>query len=82
MQNQICLKISACLSEEGFSLDELILAIRELFASEGDGGMATLAVFILKLYEEMLIGKYLVGKHPCACGACRKWEMKDRRPRS
>jgi hypothetical protein len=82
MQNQICLKISACLSEEGFSLDELILAIRELFASEGDGGMATLAVFILKLYEEMLIGKYLVGKHPCDCGACRKWEMKDRRPRS
>ncbi len=40
MQNQMSQ------SKEGFSLDEL-------FASEGDGGIATLAVFILKLYEEL-----------------------------
>lgn len=82
MQSQICLKINACLSEGGFSLDELVVAIRELFSREAEGGMAALACFILKLYEEVLVGKHLEGRCACECGEPRKWELKDRRSRS
>ena len=51
MQDIISLKLASCISEEGCSLDELVMTIREAMDTEGLPGLLTL---ILRLIDEHL----------------------------
>jgi hypothetical protein len=51
MQHTIQLNVVSCLSEDGFSLDELVIKTRELFEKEGMAGMIGL---LLRLVDERI----------------------------
>jgi hypothetical protein len=60
MQHTIQLDMAACLAEDGFSLDEVVIKTRELFETEGMAGMIGL---LLRLADE-LICRRRVGSSP------------------
>jgi hypothetical protein len=67
MQHTLQLDVAACLAEDGFSLDELVIKIRELFETEG---MAGLIGLILRLTDELICrrlvsGEKLIASKPC-----------------
>ena len=39
MQHSLQLEVAACLTEDGFSLDELVIETRRLFETEGMAGL-------------------------------------------
>ena len=80
MQDQLYMKVLFCLSENGFSLDELVIKVKELFAREG---MAGLIRFILKLLDESLSVKLRQGniKLPCCCKEDPCYDFHDYRKR-
>ncbi|NLE29374.1 MAG: hypothetical protein GX629_06885 [Phycisphaerae bacterium] len=51
MQHSLQLEVAACLTEDGFSLDELVIETRRLFETEG---MAGLIGLILRLVDELI----------------------------
>ncbi|HEV8492599.1 MAG TPA: hypothetical protein VGR76_10015 [Candidatus Angelobacter sp.] len=78
MQQLIGIELLAATSEERFTLDELVIKVRELFTQSG---MAKVVELILKLVDELLAIKHCQGQMPkprvCACGqSC--YELKDR----
>lgn len=81
MQHLIAAELLCATSEEGFSLDELVITLREVMAQEG---MAAIARLILELIDENLALAHVSGrarlKRACACGHDR-YELKDRRER-
>jgi hypothetical protein len=69
MQDIITLKVLSAVSEDGFSLDELVFQLRELFQKEGLPGFVGL---ILRLTDEMVCKNMVEGrsKHnppECCC---------------
>lgn len=81
MQQIIAAELLCATSEEGFSLDELVITLREVMAQEG---MAAIARLILELIDENLALAHVSGrarlKRTCACGHDH-YELKDRRER-
>ena len=81
MQNLISMQLLAATSEEGFSLDELVISLREIMTQEG---LPALVALILGLVDEALALGHVSGrakvKRPCGCGHDR-YELKDRRDR-
>ncbi len=78
MQNIITLDILSAVSENGFSLDELVLATKTLFEQEGMAGVIGL---ILRLVDEKLCMDLVSGKGSlCSCGS-RRYAYLDQRPR-
>lgn len=79
MQNIITLDILSAVSENGFSLDELVLSTKTLFEQEGMAGVIGL---ILRLVDEKLCMDLVSGKRPgvCSCG-CQRYAYLDQRPR-
>lgn len=72
MQSTLYLKLVGCVSEQGFSLDELVMRTKELFASEGMAGVVGL---ILSLVDERLSVNLVAGRQgwrpkPC-CDRCK-----------
>lgn len=62
----LSLKVGASLSENEFTLDELLLASKELFEREGIPGFLQV---LLRLLDDMVYKKVLgVGRHDC----CKK----------
>ena len=59
MQDIITIKVLSALSENGFSLDELVFQTRELFEKKGLAGFVGL---ILRLTDEMVCRKMVQGK--------------------
>ena len=55
MQQLIGIEFLAATSEEGFTLDELVIKVRELFIQSG---MAKVVELILKLVDELLAIKH------------------------
>ena len=49
MHNELYMKLAGCLSEKEFSLDELVVKVKELFATEGMAGVVGL---MLSLFDE------------------------------
>lgn len=85
MHKTLYLEIAGCVSEEGFSLDELVIRTKELFAEEG---MAGLVGLILSLVDEhislgLVSGKSAWRPERC-CEACRYefYSRSDRRFRT
>jgi len=84
MHQIIQMDLSATTSETRFTLDELVLKIRELFTQRG---MAAVANLILKLVDELLAIAHTTGtlppaqQRPCPCGQ-GSYELKDRLQRS
>jgi len=79
MQTSIAVELVAAVSEKGFSLDELVLKVRQLFENQGMAGVIAL---VLKLVDEMLSRRMVQGEGPGrdCCGApC--YELHDRLPR-
>ncbi len=78
MQQLICLELSATTSESRFTLDELVLKVRELSAEQG---MAQVVALILHLVDELPAMRQTSGQatpaRVCACGHTR-YELKDR----
>jgi hypothetical protein len=81
MQQLIGIELSATTSESRFTLDELVLKVRELFAEQG---MAQVVALILHLVDELQAVRHTTGQatppRACACGHAR-YEIKDRLPR-
>jgi len=81
MQQLIGIELLAATSEKGFSLDELVLKVRELFTEQGMGQIVAL---ILHLVDELQAVSHTTDKavppRVCACGHTR-YEIKDRLPR-
>jgi hypothetical protein len=77
MQHTIQLDVVSCLSEDGFSLDELVIKTRELFEREGMAGMIGL---LLRLADERIC-RGLVGRqgswHPKLCCDHPRYDYKD-----
>jgi hypothetical protein len=72
MQQKITLSTLSVQGENGFSLDELVLAVKEAFASQG---FAELLQFILRCVDETVTIGYLSGKRdwkpkPCCEQPC------------
>jgi hypothetical protein len=67
MQHTIQLDVVSCLSEEGFSLDELVVRVRELFEREGMAGMIGL---ILRLVDELICRRLVEGEGPWRARLC------------
>ena len=59
MQDIITLKVLSAVSENGFSLDELVFQMRELFDKEGLPGFVGL---ILRLTDERICLQMVQGK--------------------
>ena len=72
MQDIITIKVLSALSENGFSLDELVFQTRELFEKKGLAGFVGL---ILRLTDEMVCRKMVQGKsihdQPGCCSEAR-----------
>ncbi|MFH1731149.1 MAG: hypothetical protein ABIF82_05815 [Planctomycetota bacterium] len=51
MQKTLSLELAACLSDKGFSLDELVVRVKNLFEQEG---MAGIVALLLSLFDEEL----------------------------
>jgi hypothetical protein len=58
MQPSLQLEVAACLAEDGFSLDELVIETRRLFETEG---MAGLIGLILRLVDELICRRLVTG---------------------
>lgn len=69
MRGKITLDVMFCQSEEGFSLDEFIFKLREVFES---GGFSELTSLMLKLVQEVLIHRLLSGHHNYHFCCCEK----------
>jgi hypothetical protein len=78
MQQLIGIEVSATTSESRFTLDELVIKVRELFAEKG---MAQVVGLILRLVDELQAMCHTTGQaatpRACVCGHTR-YEMKDR----
>ena len=77
MQQTIQMDVVSCLSEEGFSLDELVIEVRELFEREG---MAGLIGLILRLVDEVICRRRVRGDGPWRSRLCcehPQYEYKD-----
>jgi hypothetical protein len=71
MQSIITLDVSSAVSENGFSLDELVIATKTLFEQEGMAGFVGL---ILDLMDERICIEMVEGKRACpkpCCSAAR-----------
>lgn len=72
MQGKSNLDLSFCLADNGFSLDELVFRLGELFEKKAFNELLRL---ILLLVQEVLINRLFSGKElPFTC--CRKQEFK------
>ena len=72
MQGKCNLDLSFCLSENGFSLDELVFRLGKLFEEKG---FSELLALILNLLQEVLIQRLLSGNNiPFKC--CEKHDFK------
>ena len=81
MQHILYIEILGCLSEKGFSLDELVLKTKRLFEEEGMSGFIAL---LLSLFDEHIsIGlmKGNISWKPEACCSEPRYEHHDRRSR-
>ena len=81
MQNIIALEVLVSVSENGFSLDELVMATRQLFEEKGIPGLIGL---VLRLLDENLCLR-LRQNHsdwkPTSCCAQPDYEFQDWQPR-
>lgn len=66
MQSTLSLGLVACLSEDGFSLDELVVCVKELFEKDGMAGVVGL---VLGLVEEELVMRMVRNGAIVASGA-------------
>lgn len=78
MHQLIGIELSATISESRFTLDELVIKVRELFAEKG---MAQVVGLILRLVDQLQAIGHTTGQtitpRTCSCGHTR-YEMKDR----
>jgi hypothetical protein len=81
MQQLIGIELSATTSELRFTVDELVLKVRELFTEQG---MAQVVALVLRLVDELQAVRHTTGqatpRRACACGHAG-YEIKDRLPR-
>jgi hypothetical protein len=81
MQQLIAAELLVATSNEGFSLDELVLQLRECMTEEC---LPAILRLILELLDESLALAHVTGRaqpaHPCACGHDR-YELKDHQDR-
>lgn len=77
MQHTLQLEVLSSLSEDGFSLDELVLQTRKLFEIQG---MAGLIGLILRLVDELICRRLVVGQKvgTLSCGCAQpRYQYKD-----
>lgn len=81
MQGSIAIEVLASLSDSGFSLDELVLATKELFEREGLPGFVGLLLMVMdeKLAVELVSGRCQCRPAPCCAEAT--YEHHDRQCR-
>lgn len=82
MHQLITMELSATISEQQLTLDELAIKVRQLFAQHG---MAQLLSLLLQLLDELLSLRHTTGSATpprlCPCGQCR-YECHDRQQRT
>jgi transposase-like protein len=81
MQGSIAIEVLASLSDNGFSLDELVVATKELFEQRGLAGFVG---FVLNLMDEKLAVDLVAGRSswkPRGCCDDARYEHQDRQPR-
>lgn len=82
MHKRIAMELSATISEEQFTLDELVIKVRELFAQKGMAGVVSV---LLHLFDELLMIQHTRGlatkPRLCPCGQSR-YQMHDRQART
>ena len=65
MPKTLSLELVACLSEKGFSLDELVMCVKDLFEQEGMAGVVGL---LPSLWDEELALRLVLGGGRVASG--------------
>lgn len=81
MRNRLYMELVGCLSEKEFSLDELVVKVKELFATEGMAGVVGL---LLSLFDEHLCAGLVRGKavwQPELCCEAPRYELHKRSKR-
>jgi len=80
VQKLLYLEILTEASDQGFSLDELVLKTKQLFEREGMSGFVALILSLLD--EQLSLGLYLNrGWRPAPCCSAPRYEPHDRRER-
>lgn len=79
MQVKLNSSIWCCLSESGFSLDEMVIRLKELFESEGFPGILKL---IIGLVQDKLIADSIAGRKDWGCCDSPKYVLNGGYPRS
>lgn len=82
MQSVLCMEVLSCLSENGFSLDELVIKTKKLFESKGMPGFVAL---LLSLVDENLCWRLYQRKEgwkPQPCCPRPRYDFVDRRKRA
>jgi hypothetical protein len=77
MQHTIQVEVVSCLSETGFSLDELVIKVRELFEREGMAGILGL---VLRLVDDRICRGLVEGTgswRPASCCEHPRYAYKD-----
>ncbi|HDL85446.1 MAG TPA: hypothetical protein ENH11_03835, partial [Candidatus Acetothermia bacterium] len=81
MQNRLYMELVGSLSEEGFSLDELVVKVKDLFETEGMAGIVGL---LLSLFDEHLCAGLVCGEavwQPEPCCETPRYELHKRSKR-
>jgi len=82
MQHTMYLEVLGCLSEKGFSLDELVVKTKEVFEQDGMAGFVALLLMLTDadLYQRIVIQKK-AKEYGGNCCDSPCYEAHDRRPR-
>jgi len=82
VQSVLCMEVLSCLSENGFSLDELVIKTKKLFESKGMPGFVAL---LLSAMDENLCWRLYQRKEgwkPQPCCSSPRYDFVDRRRRA
>ena len=82
MQNIIALEVLAAVSENGFSLDELVISTRKLFEQKGMPGLIGLILRLLDENISLRLRQNNSGWKPPSCCAQPDYEFQDQQEKS
>jgi len=82
MQNIIALEVLAAVSENGFSLDELVISTRKLFEQEGMPGLIGLILHLLDENISLRLRQNNSGWKPPGCCAQPDYEFQDQQEKT
>lgn len=73
MQERLYIELVGCLSEKGFSLDELVIKVKQVVSKEGAAGVVELLMMLLMMYDEIVSRRLSDGESFAWFTPCCEW---------